>query len=1153
MVDFFKRCYVFICILFLLLVLYFYYMLIPVSAFADAEDCYLNDDINFDPCDNNSSSFCYLTANEKYVLHTNKCIIEGKIYSNSVLKTVKTIASNFVYFDYDISRHNVVLFKIECLEESDDYHAEIEFRLEDNTSFVSNLYVVCNEKGVFYSDFSKDAAYNEYQVYLRNNKNNETISKDINTEIRLRNGVAVTPEDNSAIESTLPSVRGINDTYASGVITWYDDDGYPHPVRNAKLQLFDGNSVGSDTWLGTTYSNSSGHYSITFRNDDTIFDNGSDIYLVAWASNDNITVKNSNSSLYYKTSDTHVDVETGSTTQINIDFFMSEDAGKAMQILQAVDVARTFAETMMGRTPPSVDVVYPFLNASRPERGCYYDNDQKTIYITGRPRENVNCPHSYASWDAIMHEYGHHLQYALNIIDYGGVWHYFDRNLIGEEKQNGAIATKDEAIRTAYPEAWATAFAIIAQNECPYYICNIPTVSDYEYFSYNNAYFELETGQDHTGVCIRKGDACEGSILAVLWDIYDGTPNETNDSISMSALDWWNITTISGTYTFSSFAQHFYNEYPDYKHDLGANLSYYKICASEFAVGETSSPSEPIPISWSNDSGWDDHPFATAIYAISEDEGDAMLIAYGDTAECSGVINQSQWNTILNWSGRTFKIKLFSAQEGPPITGTYESQLYVIQKPLFTVVETGDTFEITGTYVSLVGSVSIPSVYHGKIVTSIANNAFSGQTGITYVHIPNTITSIGSGAFSECTSLDCVSIDSLSQLTRIENYTFYRCPISTLYWQNYNIEYIGDYAFYGSSLQRIILTNNTTYVGTYAFGNNNNLTIYCESDGAGWHSSWNPSNRPFIGYCFLSSNYSYVESFIKSGTNPGTAYSGTINNPIRSDYTFDGWYTTSNYSGTRYSTIDSAPNGMLYVKWYKPSSSSCIAEGSLITLADGTQTAVENLTGNEELLVWDMLNGTFTSAPVLFIDTETTTTYDVITLTFSDCTTVEVIDEHAFFDVTLNKYVFLRNDATQYIGHYFKKQSYGINNNMTLENVQLIDVSISQQETTPYSPVTYGHLCYYVNGMLSMPGNTESFINIFDVNPTTMAYDGTGMAQDIATYGLYTYEEFNNIIPIPQLVFDAFNGQYLKVAIGKGITTLEEIQNLLNRYTSFFE
>ena len=57
---------------------------------------------------------------------------------------------------------------------------------------------------------------------------------------------------------------------------------------------------------------------------------------------------------------------------------------------------------------------------------------------------------------------------------------------------------------------------------------------------------------------------------------------------------------------------------------------------------------------------------------------------------------------------------------------------------------------------------------------------------------------------------------------------------------------------------------------------------------------------------------------------------------------------------------------------------------------------------------------------------------------------------------------------------------------------------------------------------------------------------------DREQYGLYTYEEFNAIIPLPELVFNAFNGQYLKVSIGKGLITLEEIAALLVRYSQFF-
>ena len=86
-----------------------------------------------------------------------------------------------------------------------------------------------------------------------------------------------------------------------------------------------------------------------------------------------------------------------------------------------------------------------------------------------------------------------------------------------------------------------------------------------------------------------------------------------------------------------------------------------------------------------------------------------------------------------------------------------------------------------------------------------------------------------------------------------------------------------------------------------------------------------------------------------------------------------------------------------------------------------------------------------------------------------------------------------------------------------------------------------------------MPGGTEGLINIFDVDTSLMQYDEEQKEEDILTYGLYTYEEFNAIIPLPEYVFDAFNGQYLKVSIGKGLITLDEIAALLERYAAFFE
>lgn len=231
---------------------------------------------------------------------------------------------------------------------------------------------------------------------------------------------------------------------------------------------------------------------------------------------------------------------------------------------------------------------------------------------------------------------------------------------------------------------------------------------------------------------------------------------------------------------------------------------------------------------------------------------------------------------------------------------------------------------------------------------------------------------------------------------------------------------------------------------------------------------------------------------------------------------------------------------------------SCVAEGSMITLADGTQKAVEDLTGEEELLVWNMITGEFDSAPIVFIDSDPESYYEVINLYFSDGTTVKVISEHAFWDINLNKYVYLRSDAAQYIGHWFNKQTINENGDMVNSQVQLTDVVVEQEYTSAWSPVTYGHLCYYVNGMLSMPGGITGLINIFEVDPETMTIDQEKYLEDIEKYGLFTYEEFNALCPIPEDVFNAFNGQYLKVSMGKGLITLDKLEVLISKYAKYF-
>ena len=224
---------------------------------------------------------------------------------------------------------------------------------------------------------------------------------------------------------------------------------------------------------------------------------------------------------------------------------------------------------------------------------------------------------------------------------------------------------------------------------------------------------------------------------------------------------------------------------------------------------------------------------------------------------------------------------------------------------------------------------------------------------------------------------------------------------------------------------------------------------------------------------------------------------------------------------------------------------SCLTPDTLITLADGTQKRVDQLTGDELLLVWNLETGKYDVAPIVFVDTETEMEYEIIHLYFSDGSDVKVISEHGFFDLDLGKYVYI--DATNYadyIGHRFVAEGDIAANNWNV--VTLDEVVLEYEVTTAWSPVTFEHLCYYTNGVLSMPGGIAGLFNIFEVDTDTMRYDEEQMQKDIETYGLFTLEDFGGMIP--EIAFEAFNGDYLKVAMGKGLITWEEIAYLAERY-----
>lgn len=226
----------------------------------------------------------------------------------------------------------------------------------------------------------------------------------------------------------------------------------------------------------------------------------------------------------------------------------------------------------------------------------------------------------------------------------------------------------------------------------------------------------------------------------------------------------------------------------------------------------------------------------------------------------------------------------------------------------------------------------------------------------------------------------------------------------------------------------------------------------------------------------------------------------------------------------------------------------CLAPGTLITLADGSTKPVENIEAGDELLVWDMVRGAFDHSPVLFVEHDKESEKEVIRLDFSDDTEIEFIFEHGFFDINANRYIYLHNleEAKACIGHYFLKYDH---NTKKHTKVKVIKASAERRVTTTHSPCTIRHLCVYANGLLTMPGATAPFTNTFKINRKTHSYDPNDMIKCLRKYGYFTAIDFAEYLPAE--MFYAFQGEFLKVKIEKGETSIEEILALIKRYAQY--
>lgn len=278
-----------------------------------------------------------------------------------------------------------------------------------------------------------------------------------------------------------------------------------------------------------------------------------------------------------------------------------------------------------------------------------------------------------------------------------------------------------------------------------------------------------------------------------------------------------------------------------------------------------------------------------------------------------------------------------------------------------------------------------------------------------------------------------------------------------------------------------------------------------------------------------------------------SAVGGTINN--RTLY----WLNTANASGrTTRQTYDSNSitikgddlqyNGLFYTD--DSQALTCIVEGTLVTMADGTQKPIEDLKPGDNVLVFNHETGKYEEGSMWFIDDidSPATMHRITNLEFSDGTLFRISYQHALFDLDLNKYVFINEaNMNEFIGHRFVNVSNENGEYINGETV-LMRAYVTEEFTRVFGPISEYHFNLVTDGLLTMPSfnfDVQGMINIFEYGEG-LKYDEAKMQADIEKYGVFTYEEFADLLPYE--VWEKAPIAYFKVAIGKGILTWEEIE-----------
>lgn len=184
----------------------------------------------------------------------------------------------------------------------------------------------------------------------------------------------------------------------------------------------------------------------------------------------------------------------------------------------------------------------------------------------------------------------------------------------------------------------------------------------------------------------------------------------------------------------------------------------------------------------------------------------------------------------------------------------------------------------------------------------------------------------------------------------------------------------------------------------------------------------------------------------------------------------------------------------------------CLVEGTKITLADRTTKNIEDITYEDDLLVWDFDRGTFATAKPLWIKkAQSHNEYNYIK--FDDGTVLKTVIDHRIFNMESQKFTYTMNEEDTPLGTTTFKDDG--------TTAKIVERKVVKEDINFYNIITDYHMNIFAEGILT----SLRLNNLYEIKDMKFIKDNRTLRtrQDYATipdkyfYGLRLAEQSTQI------------------------------------------